>query len=70
MLRGLHPDFITVERESGKTNYSVKDIRSIVADSYISPNDCPRKVYLFTDCEGWQDAYQEALLRFMEENLA
>ena len=67
VLRGQHPDFITVERESGKTNYSVKDIRSIVADSYISPNDCPRKVYLFTDCEGWQDSCQDSLLKITED---
>ncbi|MGN1102321.1 MAG: hypothetical protein ACI4RG_09025, partial [Huintestinicola sp.] len=46
VLRGQHPDFIEVTRDSGKVNYSVDDIRDkVVADSYISPNDCERKVY-------------------------
>lgn len=68
VLRGQHPDFIEVTRDSGKVNYSVDDIRDkVVADSYISPNDCERKVYLLTDCEGWQDSCQDALLKITED---
>lgn len=68
VLRGQHPDFIEVMRENGKVNYSVDDIRDkVVADSYISPNDCERKVYLLTDCEGWQDSCQDALLKITED---
>ena len=67
ILRGQHPDFIIAEKESGKANFSVKDIRKIVSDSYISPNDCARKVYLIPDCEGWQDACQDALLKITED---
>ena len=68
VLRGQHPDFIEVMRENGKVNYSVEDIRTkVVADSFISPNDCERKVYLLTDCEGWQDSCQDALLKITED---
>ncbi|MCM1577389.1 MAG: hypothetical protein NC078_01150 [Ruminococcus sp.] len=64
---GGHPDFIEVEKS--KTSYSVdKDIRpKVVADSYISPNDCDRKVYLLADCDGWDDKAQDAMLKITED---
>ncbi len=67
ILRGQHPDFIEVDRE-GRVNYSVDVIREkVVADSCISPNDCDRKVYLLSDCEGWSDACQNAMLKVTED---
>lgn len=66
ILRGQHPDFIEVKKE--KRIYSVSDIRSkVVEDCYIAPNDCDRKVYLLSDCEGWTDASQDALLKITED---
>lgn len=66
VLKGQHPDFIEVTKE-GRI-YSVNDIRSkVVEDSFISPNDCDRKVYLLTDCDGWTDASQDALLKITED---
>ncbi len=66
IIKGQHPDFIAVEKEG--RSYSVKDVREkVVEDSYISPNDCDRKVYLLADCEGWVDAAQDALLKITED---
>lgn len=66
IIRGQHPDFITVEKE-GRI-YTVNDIRTkVVDDSYTAPNDCDRKVYLLPDCEGWTDASQDALLKITED---
>lgn len=60
-----HPDLRIVEK--AKKTYSVEDVRTVVSDSIISPNDCERKVYLFTDCDGWSDAAQNALLKAVED---
>ena len=66
ILRGQHPDFIEVEKSG--VSFSVNDIREkVVADCYIPPNDCDRKVYLLADCDGWTDAAQDALLKITED---
>lgn len=66
ILKDQHPDLITVEKE-GRI-YTVNDVRSkVVEDSFVSPNDCDRKVYLLPDCEGWTDASQDALLKITED---
>lgn len=68
VLKNQHPDFITVEKEKDKSSYSTDDIRKkVVADCYISPNDCDRKVYFLPDCEGWKDSAQDALLKVTED---
>ncbi len=65
ILKNEHPDLRIVEKS--KKNYSVDDVRDIVSDSFTSPNDCDRKVYIFTDCDGWSDAAQAALLKATED---
>lgn len=66
VLSGNHPDFITVDKKGGRI-YTVENVREVVADSYVVPNDCDRKVYFFPDCEGWTDASQDALLKITED---
>lgn len=65
ILDNVHPDMRIVEKD--KKYYSVADVREVVADSVVSPNDCERKVYIFTDCDGWNDAAQAALLKATED---
>ena len=65
VLKNEHPDLRIVERS--KKSYSVDDVREVVTDSFTSPNDCDRKIYLFTDCDGWSDAAQNALLKAVED---
>ncbi len=66
ILRDQHPDLIHVQKEG--RSYGVDVIREkVVEDSYISPNDCERKVYLLSDCDGWTDAAQDALLKITED---
>ncbi|MBQ4363967.1 MAG: hypothetical protein K6G68_06185 [Oscillospiraceae bacterium] len=65
VLKNEHPDLRIVERS--KKSYSVDDVREVVTDSFTSPNDCDRKIYLFTDCDGWSDAAQAALLKTTED---
>lgn len=65
ILSGVHPDCISAKKS--KKSYSVDDMRDIVTDAYTSPNDCDRKVYLITDCGGWSDAAQAAMLKVTED---
>ena len=66
ILKGQHPDFIEVEK-NGST-FSTDDMREkVVADSFVTPNDCDRKVYLMADCDGWKDAAQDVLLKITED---
>ena len=66
VLKGQHPDFIVVEK-SGKS-YPVSVVREkVVNDSFTVPNDCERKVYFLYDCDGWNDAAQNALLKVTED---
>lgn len=66
ILRGQHPDCIEVTR-SGNT-FSADDMREkVVADSFVTPNDCDRKVYIMADCDGWTDTAQDVLLKVTED---
>ncbi len=66
---GNHPDFITAQaNENG--NYRLDDIRALVADSVIKPNEGDFKVYLIPDFDrsvNTAAAVQNVLLKFVEE---
>lgn len=67
-LSGNHPDIIWVKATSKQGNYLVKDdIRPIVADSYIAPNESGRKIYIIDDGEKLNETCQNALLKIFEE---
>ena len=66
---GCHPDFITVpSNENG--NYKVDDIRQIVSDSVVKPNDSSIKVYMISDLDQSVNTLvqvQNTLLKLIEE---
>ena len=66
VLRGIHPDVITVEDAEHK-NISVDVLRSVRADAYIIPNEGARKVYIFPDCDKLDPKAQNVLLKVVEE---
>ena len=70
--RGVHPDILTVERardDKGKQKREiyVDQIRDLVADSVVLPNEAERKVYLICDADTMNGAAQNALLKLLEE---
>ncbi len=67
MLSGVHPDVRTVSHNSEEKGFSVGNLREIVADSYIFPNDGEKKIYILQDCENMQKQAQNALLKIIEE---
>lgn len=66
VMRGIHPDVITVVDEEHK-NISMEILRSVRADAYILPNEGKRKVYIFPDCEKLESKTQNVLLKVLEE---
>ena len=64
---GIHPDVITISRETGKdgkkkTEISVNQIRAMGADAYVLPNESPRKVYIVDEAEKMNFSAQNAAL--------
>ena len=66
VLRGIHPDVITVKDPEHK-NIAVDVLRSVVSDAYILPNEGRRKIYIFPDCSLLDPKAQNVLLKVVEE---
>ena len=70
--KGIHPDILTISRqmdEKGKPKREiyVEQIRDIVADAAILPNEADVKVYIIRDAGTMNAAAQNALLKILEE---
>ena len=69
---GSHPDVITVTRlpdDKGrpKREIVVDQIRDLVRDVFILPNEAEKKVYIIRDAGTMNAAAQNALLKILEE---
>ena len=70
--RGIHPDLITVSRlrdDKGNTKREiyVDQIRTMISDAGLLPNEARRKVYVITDAGTMNANAQNALLKLLEE---
>lgn len=68
----VHPDIITISRqmdEKGKQKREiyVDQIREIISDSAVLPNEASKKVYIIRDAGTMNTAAQNALLKVLEE---
>ena len=69
---GIHPDLIRVSRLSDdkgkkKREITIDQIRALVADSVVLPNEAERKVYLIEDADTMNVPAQNAALKLLEE---
>ncbi len=69
---GIHPDLIRVSRladDKGKKKreITIDQIRAVVADSVVLPNEAERKVYLIEDADTMNVPAQNAALKLLEE---
>ena len=69
---GVHPDLIQVSRLSDdkgrkKREITIDQIRAIVTDSVILPNEAERKVYVIEDADSMNIPAQNAALKLLEE---
>lgn len=59
------PDIITVFR--AKTELTVDQVREVISDSVVLPNESDCKVYIFADGDYMNESAQNALLKLLEE---
>ena len=69
---GIHPDVITVRRLAddkgrAKREIGVDQIRAVVSDAVVLPNEAERKVYVIEDAECMNVQAQNAALKLLEE---
>lgn len=69
---GIHPDLIYINRTrdgEGKPRREiyVDQIRAVIADAPVLPNEAERKVYLFPEADLMNENAQNAMLKLLEE---
>lgn len=68
---GIHPDLSVVRREiengKQKKNIVVKQIRQLIADAYVLPNEAKKKVYIIEEADTMNPQAQNTLLKILEE---
>lgn len=63
-----HADIYYAQAEGKSGSYSIKQLRKIIDDAYIKPNEANAKVYILADAENRLSAVQQnALLKLIEE---
>ena len=72
VLGGIHPDVITVSRltdDKGRLRreITVDQIRGVIADAYVLPNEAERKVYILDEADKMNPQAQNAALKLLEE---
>lgn len=63
-----HADIYYAQPEGKSGGYSIKQLRKIIEDAYIKPNEASSKVYILAQAESRLSAVQQnALLKLIEE---
>ena len=66
---GSHPDIRVISKGEGKAKHeiSVDQVRSVILDAAVLPNESERKVYIFRDGDVMNEPAQNAALKLLEE---
>ena len=62
-----HPDFITIEPSGKSGNYRADDLRAIISEASIAPNEGEKKIYFLPRFDKALPTAQNALLKIVEE---
>lgn len=67
----IHPDVLHIEREvkdgKQKKNVVVDQIRAMISEAYILPNEAKKKVFIIEDADTMNKYAQNAALKVLEE---
>lgn len=63
----IHPDIITVTKPEDKKFFVKNDIKKVVADAHLTPNDSLKKVYILSEIQQMNEECQNLLLKILEE---
>lgn len=67
--KGIHPDVRVILKgeAKAKNEISIDQVRNIVLDSVVLPNEAAKKVYIFKDGDAMKEPAQNAALKLLEE---
>lgn len=66
--RQSHPDILVLPLPPKKKQYSVEQMRDLIKDAYILPNEAGAKVYILQNCDEWFPPLpQNTFLKLSEE---
>lgn len=70
VLRGIHPDVITIVSPGEGKSIAVDQIRGLRSDAYVRPNEGARKVYILERADEMNASAQNAMLKLLEDGPA
>ena len=65
--KNIHPDFITLMPGGKNGNYLSDELRAIVSDAAVAPNESDKKIYFLPDIDKSLPEAQNMLLKVIEE---
>ncbi len=63
----IHPDIILVKKPDDKKSFVKADVKKMVADAFLTPNDSAKKVYIISEIHNMNEECQNLLLKILEE---
>lgn len=63
----IHPDIITIKKPDDKKNFVKDDVKKMVADAYLTPNEADTKVFIIEELQQMKEESQNLLLKILEE---
>ena len=63
----IHPDIITIKRPDDKKRFVKDDVKKMVADAYLTPNEAATKVFIIKEMQQMTEESQNLLLKILEE---
>jgi DNA polymerase III gamma/tau subunit len=63
----IHPDIITVTKPEDRKSFLKDDVKKVVADAYLTPNEANKKVYILSEIHQMTEESQNLLLKILEE---
>jgi DNA polymerase-3 subunit delta' len=63
----IHPDIITIKKPDDKKHFVKDDVKKMVADAYLTPNEADVKVFVVEELQLMTEESQNLLLKILEE---
>lgn len=63
----IHPDIIAIKKPDDKKHFVKDDVKKMVADAYLTPNEADVKVFVIEELQQMTEESQNLLLKILEE---
>lgn len=63
----IHPDIIVIKKPDDKKHFVKDDVKKMVADAYLTPNEADTKVFIIKELQQMTEESQNLLLKILEE---